>query len=114
MKRRACDRSPSYRSAGEANAAIAAQVVALPPGTRGQSEQCSRCRRWHVATVPLTPSALAADPAELGRMCLWKTRYPTESAAIAAAYRRPTTLRAYACPYCRGWHNTKLATYDHA
>ena len=50
------------------------------------------------------------------RMCTGKTFYPDKKAAVTALnhqkknrgrHGRPDGLRAYPCPYCRGWHLTK-------
>lgn len=110
-RRKPCRRLPAYRSAGAVEAAIATRQVALPAGTRGQSEHC-RCGKWHITAVPLTARGLAAPIDLLNRMCLQKTRYATDGAAVLSALRRPGPLRAYECPLCAGFHLTRNIHYD--
>lgn len=111
MKR--CTKTPAYRSAGACEAAIATRALCLPAGTRGQSEPC-RCGKWHIVAVPLTDVGRLTRPQDLEAVCLRKTRYATEGAAVLSALRRPVALRVYPCPYCAGYHLTKQVTYDDA
>jgi hypothetical protein len=53
------------------------------------------------------------NPEKLQAMCESKIRYPDKKAARTAINcalrrrrKRPETLRAYACPFCEGWHLT--------